>query len=127
MVNTKLELRTLKRFEAPLESEISQLYFNCVGHRLSKVACTFLQNLELIICMEGTRSPLEHFLVTQGNFMLAEKMCDAMNQIIRDKLHQTIERKFGLSTARIAFLKPALPEKLNMIVTFNHFDLNQLE
>ncbi len=122
MVNTKLELRTLKRLEASLENEISQLYFNCVGHHLSEVSCTFLQNLELVISMEGTRSPLEYFLSTQGDAVLAERMRDAINQIIKGKINQTIERGFSLSTARIALLEPTSPEKLNLIVAFNPFE-----
>lgn len=122
MVGTKMELRNLKRFEAPLENEISQLYFNCVGHHLSAVSCTFLQNLELVIFMEGTRSPLENFLETQGDALLARKMRDAINQIIRGKLHQTIERGFSLSTARIALLEPTSPEMLSLIVTFDPFE-----
>ncbi|PZO48511.1 MAG: hypothetical protein DCF15_17840 [Phormidesmis priestleyi] len=122
MVNTKLELRNLKRFEAPLENEISQLYFNYVGHHLSAVSCTFLQNLELIIFMEGTRSPLENFLETQGDAILARRMRDAINQIIKGKLYQTIERGFSLSSARVAFLEPTSSEKLSLIVTFNPFE-----
>ncbi len=119
MVNAKLELRTLKRFEASLEDEISQLYFDCVGHHLSVVSCTFLHNLELVIFMEGTRSPLEHFLSIQGDAVLAERMRNAINQIIKGKINQTIERGFSLSTARIAFLEPTSPGKLNLIVAFN--------
>ncbi|MEL6605233.1 MAG: Na-translocating system protein MpsC family protein [Cyanobacteria bacterium J06614_10] len=116
--NSKQTLRRLKTIESELEDIVKALYFDCVGHHVTAVSCKFLDSLDLYISIEGSTSLPEKFLEEWGSTELADNMRNAINQIIRNKLGETLKDELNLKTNQISLLKPEQPEQIDILIDF---------
>ncbi|MEL6160831.1 MAG: Na-translocating system protein MpsC family protein [Cyanobacteria bacterium J06627_32] len=115
----KQKLRRLKSIEKDLENKIETLYLSCVGHEVTSVSCHFLDSFDLYISIEGSISPPEKFLAEWGSTELAKDMRTTINQIISDKLGETLKNELNLQTNQLSLLKPMRPEQINILVDFS--------
>ncbi|MEL6354911.1 MAG: Na-translocating system protein MpsC family protein [Cyanobacteria bacterium J06627_28] len=118
-ISKRQALKQLTAIEKELEEKIRELYSDFVGHDVSAVNCKFLESADLYVSIEGSASLPEKFLEEWGSTKLAEDMRNAIDQIIRNKLGETLENDLNLQTNQISLLKPKQPEQIDILIDFS--------
>ncbi|MGB7251642.1 MAG: Na-translocating system protein MpsC family protein [Phormidesmis sp.] len=105
--------------EEVLEKKVGQLYRDCLGHELANVSCKLTNDLDLMIFMEGVRSPLESFLAQQGKPKTAQEVNITIGNILIERLSRTLIEEMDLSVCHIVRLRPFHPDQMSLIATLD--------
>ncbi|MEL6900101.1 MAG: Na-translocating system protein MpsC family protein [Cyanobacteria bacterium J06606_4] len=110
--------KEVQALEAAIEQALKDVHVRCLGYGPDKLRCEFLRNRDLLISVERRRSKPEKLLLSEGYEEAVQLAGYSVNRGLKKKFLEELQQQFGLVVSHVATLKPSLPEKFNLLISF---------